>query len=356
MEQTTPIIFYNLNSIDRALEQFPVIRHGASGHPSIYHSFKANVYPPLLHYFAERGMGASVSNQPEYALARDIGFQYICATAPSLDDKLIDRMQSDGCVVFLSTLRQLTARPDGSCIALRLQVTNSRSKRTSRFGFEANDPVLHHLIRRKKLKVDSLLLHNRNISTEQELIDHVHLAIIAQQQFPTASWINLGGGKTALANCPKTWQRAWDRLLSDPLSRRFLQMASFEPGAQHLSSAGFLVSSVIDITRTPSGSQNAVLDASHWCLNGWSRIYPIIGTGEIETILYGPTCYEDDVWCDDQNMPQLAVGAHVGFGNMGAYITSMARRFCKIPLPKEALFRSDLPVTIETLSALMMDK
>jgi diaminopimelate decarboxylase len=355
MEHTTPIILYNLRLIDKALEQFPSTEHDAAQHPKLYHSFKANTFPPLLHYFAKRGMGASVSNSQEYALARDIGFHHICATAPSLDDKLIDNMVADGCVVFLSTLRQVTARPDGSRIALRLRVTKAGSVRPSRFGLETDDPELLRLIRDKKLNVDALLLHNRNIGTEKELIDHVSLAKMAQQHFPTVNWVNLGGGKTALATNAIAWYRAWDKLLHDPSMRRFLQLVSFEPGAQHLGSAGFLVSRVIDSTRGPNGRQNAVLDASHWCLNGWSRVYPIISAGEIPTDLYGATCYEDDVWCRDQAMPPLTVGDLVGFGNMGSYITSMARNFCKIPIPKEALFRSDLPPTIESLSALVTD-
>jgi diaminopimelate decarboxylase len=353
MGHTTPIILYNLSQIDKALEGFPALvrsEPAATRRPRLYHSLKANAFPPLLEYFAERGMGASVSNQPEYALAREIGFHHICATAPSLDDDSIDEMIADGCDVFLSTARQVAKRRDGSRIALRLRAPRDASARTSRFGFDLEDLQLHELIRDKGLTVNALLLHHRNIDTAEVLTGHVGLALRAHRLFPSADWVNLGGGMTALAGDALGWRRAWDQLLCDPRIDSFLQSVSFEPGAQHLSAAGYLMSSVIDSATDPAGHQNVVLDASHWCLNGWSQIQPIVGSGQIPTDLYGATCYEDDVWCRDLAMPALGIGDLIGFGNMGSYITSMARNFCKIPMPQEALFRSELPPTLKLLA------
>jgi hypothetical protein len=49
-------------------------------------------------------------------------------------------------------------------------------------------------------------------------------------------------------------------------------------------------------------------------------------------------------------MPALSTGDAIVFANMGSYITSMARHFCKIPMPSESLLRSDTTLDLAIIT------
>ncbi|MEX0311035.1 MAG: hypothetical protein AB3N17_12425 [Tateyamaria sp.] len=344
-----PDILYNLDQVQHALDGFPRCAHRSATRPLLYHSYKANTFAPLLRWLHGLGVGASVANAQELALAQELGAPAICATSPALDAAVIDRMRNDGVDVFLATPQQLSAVPDGSTVGIRLQVTKAGSPYPSRFGFAAHEPVLHDILRDKRLTVTSLLLHHRNIEAPGALHAHIETARMAQKQFPEVEWINLGGGKTALAQDAQIWDRSWKDLIDAGTLDPLLPLVSFEPGAQHLSGAGYLVANVLDRSQSDAMRQRLVLDASHWVLNGWSHIRPILPQGDMPTDLFGPTCYEDDVWCRATPMGIMDTGDVVGFANMGSYITSMARRFCCTELPAERLVRLGRDPSLDAL-------
>lgn len=358
MSLVNPKILYNLDEIATCIDRFSDIfgsRPGPERRPRLFHSFKANTFAPLLSWLKGLGFGASVSNIHEFRLATQLGFEQICATSPALEAEAMAAMVHAGVEIYLSSYAQLAAFPKGTEVGLRMQVTKSGSAWPSRFGFDARDTALDDLVRHNRLRVTALLFHHRNIETPGELRAHVLHAYEVSRRFKDVRSINLGGGMTALANDHAAWREGWQAALAEVGDRNWTGKLAFEPGAQHLSAAGYLVCAVLDSAVDRQRMQNAVLNASHWCLKGWSPIRPICPDGAIRTSLFGSTCYEDDVWVRNQPMGALAAGDIIAFGNMGAYVSSMARRFCHSPLPEERVFRYEPPVSLEALRAVSRD-
>ena len=147
-------------------------------------------------------------------------------------------------------------------------------------------------------------------------------------------WINLGGGYDfESAENFDALHGAIDFLRSQYGLQVFL-----EPGAAFIQSAGYIVSTVLDLFQS-EGKAIAVLDTT---VNHMPEVFEygyepdVIGHDDeatYEYMLVGCSCLAGDIFGDYQFEQPLQVGAKVIFCNVGAYTMAKAHTFNGINLP-----------------------
>ncbi len=166
-------------------------------------------------------------------------------------------------------------------------------------------------------------------------------------------WLNLGGGQHIT-------RRGYDlELLKSIVTRlqsEYGVTVYLEPGEAAALDAGYLVSSVLDITAN-GGVTNAILDVSAAChmpdVLEMPYTPPVYGANGNESAAYryrlgGPTCLAGDIVGDYSFTKPLEIGGRVIFGDMAIYTTCKNNTFNGMPLPDIYDLRED--GTVERLT------
>jgi carboxynorspermidine decarboxylase len=183
--------------------------------------------------------------------------------------------------------------------------------------------------------ISGLLVHHNCESGDYTQLQRVVELLDARLErlLERLEWINLGGGYVFGAGSDPTALRE----ATDYLATRYGLEVFFEPGAALISSAGYLVASVLDIFAS-DGKQVAVLDTS---VNHMPEVFeyqfrPTV-SGERESgsryLLVGSTCLAGDVFGEYTLAAPLSIGSRVIFENMGAYSLVKSHTFNGINLP-----------------------
>ncbi len=158
-------------------------------------------------------------------------------------------------------------------------------------------------------------------------------------------WLNFGGGHHISSEGYDT-----DKLVSivKHIREKYDVQVYIEPGEAVAINAGFLVTTVLDITK--NGMYNAIVDTSAAChmpdvLEMPYRPY-IIGSGEpgekpFTYRLGGPTCLAGDVIGDYSFDAPLSIGDKLIFTDMAMYSMVKSNTFNGMPLPDIYLLRTD---------------
>ncbi|MCH8846122.1 MAG: hypothetical protein IIC11_05215 [Proteobacteria bacterium] len=198
--------------------------------------------------------------------------------------------------------------------------------------------------------IQGLHLHNNCESSDytelKQTVDHVCLLLGATLE--GMQWINLGGGYFI---DDEKQQYILEQIIKD-LKDTYALDVFIEPGKGVVGSAGFLVSSVVDMFES-GGKQIAILDTT---VNHLPEVFeyqykPEIvqenPEGNYEYRLAGCSCLSGDIFGDYRFEQVLSIGSRVIFKNVGAYMFVKANTFNGINLPAVNILKSDEELVLE---------
>lgn len=349
----TPAFVYDETEVNRVLGVTQ--RLGAETGCRICYSVKPLTLPPLLWHMAPSLDGFAVSSPFEARLARAClsGRGSIHFTSPGIRERDVGELASLCDYVSFNSLGQyqrFSGHFSGNfagAVSLGLRINPGISfldderydpcRPHSKLGVSLKDVADWQESRQSNLPhLDGILLHSNCESTDfSELARTVQkVTEQAPDLLDGISWINLGGGYLFPEGANL------DPLVAiiKSLQRQYGLEVFLEPGAAFVRSAGYIVSSVLDVFAS-GGKPVAVLDTT---VNHMPELLefdfePDVSghdeDGPFEYILAGCTCLAGDVFGEYRFPQPLEVGDRLLFRNVGSYTLTKAQMFNGINLP-----------------------
>ena len=342
----TPAFVYDEAAIERLLDHGDRVRAACSCR--VLYSLKPFSYFDVLSRMAARLDGFAVSSLFEARLARQVtrGVGSIHLTAPGIRQQEVEEIGSLCDFVSFNSLSQwdmyherLSGR--ASC-GLRVNpqlsfVDDDRynpCRPHSKLGVPLEDLVA--LGPSGIPGLEGLQVHSNCESTQfnemHATVMHLHSQLGDLLQ--SVKWINLGGGYLfeGSEDAPTLYEAV------EFLHSNYGLEVFIEPGAAFIQSAGYIVSSVLDVI-TSEGKRIAVLDTT---VNHMPEVFEygyepdVVGHDDdapCEYLLAGCTCLAGDLFGEYRFAQPLEVGDKVVFCNAGAYTLSKAHTFNGVNLP-----------------------
>lgn len=345
----TPAFVYDEAEISRVLDVTSKLQ--ADTGCRVLYSVKPLCLPSLLELMAPQLAGFAVSSPFEARLARNVlaGDGSVHFTSPGIQPREARELASlCDYVAFNSFGQWRRHKPDfqeGARTGLRVNpglsfLEDERydpSRLNSKLGVPVEE-VAHAQSRSSEFLagLDGILVHSNCESTNFEELRQTVDCL--ESKIPVTlerlNWVNLGGGY--LFNEGTDLQPLRHTICS--LQERYGVEVFLEPGAAFVRSAGYIVSTVLDIFA--SGGKNiAVLDTT---VNHIPELLEfdfepdVAGhdeRGAWTYILAGCTCLAGDVFGEYSFVHPLEVGDRLAFLNTGSYSLVKAHTFNGVNLP-----------------------
>ena len=345
----TPAFVYDETEVDRVLGVTQ--RLGVETGCRICYSVKPLTLPPLLRHMASSLDGFAVSSPFEARQAREClsGEGAIHFTSPGIREREVGDLTSLCDYVSFNSLGQWRRFSGhfGRHVSLGLRVNPGLSflnderydpcRLHSKLGVPLKDIAGWQKTRQTNLpRLNGILLHSNCESTDFSELDKTvrHVKEYAPDVLEEIRWINLGGGYLFPHGANLEPLVAVIRGLRNEYGLEVF----LEPGAAFVRSAGYMVSSVLDLFAS-EGKSVAVLDTT---VNHMPELLefdfePDVNghqeDGRFEYILAGCTCLAGDVFGEYRFAQPLEVGDRVLFCNVGSYTLTKAHMFNGINLP-----------------------
>ena len=344
----TPAFLYDEAEVQRLLDYADAVRLRSSCR--VLFALKPFSFMSLLRKMAPRLDGFAVSSLFEAKLAREAAGQTsVHLTTPGLHPRDVAEIGSLCDFVAFNSLsqRDLFHRKLGPSVSSGLRVNPQMSfvederydpcRPGSKLGMPLDQ--LARVAEADPRKLDGLegLLVHSNCESKRfaELRDTViHLHSQMDRVLPRMRWINLGGGY--LFDGAEDISDLCEAV--DFLHGEYGLQVYIEPGAAFIQSAGYIVSTVLDILHN-GGQPIAVLDTT---VNHMPEVFEygyepdVMGHADdapFQYVLAGCTCLAGDLFGEYCFEQPLEVGSRVVFQNMGAYTLSKAHTFNGVNLP-----------------------
>lgn len=342
----TPAFVYDEAEIDRLLDHTDRLRAVCSCR--VLYSLKPFSFVDVLTRMATRLDGFAVSSPFEARLARQItrDRESIHMTTPGIRREEVDEIGSLCDFVSFNSLHQWDMYHEelGRQVSCGLRVNPQLSfvdddrynpcRPHSKLGVPLED--LAALGPSRLSGLEGLLLH---ANCESPRFSEIHATVMrlhAQlgELLKKVKWINLGGGY--LFDGSEDVPALYDAV--EFLRSNYGLQVFLEPGAALIQSAGYIVSSVLDVFSS-EGKRIAVLDTT---VNHMPEVFEygyepdVVGHDDdapYEYLLAGCTCLAGDLFGEYRLAEPLEVGGKVVFSNAGAYTLSKAHMFNGINLP-----------------------
>ena len=175
-----------------------------------------------------------------------------------------------------------------------------------------------------------------------------HVYELLDSELETMQWVNLGGGYF-IDHAEQL--RELEKIIKN-LKDKYTLDVFIEPGKGVVGSAGFLITSVVDLFES-DGKEIAILDTT---VNHLPEVFeyqykPHIlqenPGGEYEYCLAGCSCLSGDLFGDYYFEKALEIGSRVIFKNVGAYMLVKANMFNGINLPIVNILKPDETLVLE---------
>jgi len=345
----TPAFIYDETVIDRLLDSTDLIKHATGC--NVLFSMKAFSFDGTINHMINRLDGISVSSLFEARLAREtIGDKgTIHITTPGLRKHEVEEISSLCDFISFNSLGHL--KNYGQKVSPKASIGIRCNPRLSFVDDNRYDPCREY----SKLGVpleevgEFFIENDAFISTIEGM--HVHtncdssdplqfFKIVSELDAGASSvlkrmqWVNLGGGY--LFDEIEDLSPVIESI--ELLTTKYGLTVFIEPGASLIRSAGYLVSSVVDLF-TRDGKLIAVLDTT---VNHVPEVLEfgdeleIIGVDEAsgsKYILAGSTCLAGDIFGNYSFPRPLEIGTKIIFKDVGAYTLAKAHTFNGINLP-----------------------
>ena len=348
-EINTPAFVYDEGVLDRLLDQVQALR--TDDRCRVLFALKSFSFADALRIMAPRLDGFAVSSLYEARLARSVvswgGSIHI--TTPGLRDHEVGDIGSLCDFISFNSLNQWDMFQDrvkgGSSCGIRVNpqisfVDDDRydpCRPGSKLGVPLGDLVAEFERDPARFaNLQGILFHTNCDSSDfgQLLATVEHIHANAAEVLAACEWVNLGGGY--LFDDERSVVGLAESV--DFLKYRYNLQVFIEPGAALVRSAGYIVSTVLDIFQT-GGSTVVVLDTS---VNHMPEVFEydfepdVVGhdnDAAHEYLLAGCTCLAGDLFGDYRFDHKLRVGDKIVFNNAGAYTLTKAHMFNGIALP-----------------------
>ena len=234
-------------------------------------------------------------------------------------------MQRTGFNIDVNSLAQLNNMDSALPVGIRIAEVEG-DKKISRFGINIFNSESINLIKTKLVNRIHIHFGEKTlgfINKLESILCVLKSAHILQQLHE----INLGGGFMKLAGQGNL--EMFFSLLFD-LYKRYgvdtnIVATIIEPGRGLVSFSGILIADVEDMD-TEDGVQLITLNASCFKIGVWFPpkilTYTHKETSMITTSIFGNTCFEDDVFCKNQEMYKLSSNSSFVLFPVGAYTQS----------------------------------
>lgn len=346
---TTPAFVYDEGVLHRLLDQAQTLRK--DGRCRVLFAIKSFSFADALRLMAPRLDGFAVSSLYEARLARSVvspgGSIHI--TTPGLRDHEAGDIGALCDFVSFNSLNQWDMFRDrmkgGSSCGIRVnpQISFVEDERYdpcrpgSKLGVPLDDLVAEFDRDPARFAgLRGILFHTNCDSSDfgqlLATVEHIHSR--AAELLAGVEWVNLGGGY--LFDDGQSVGQL-DAAV-DFLKSRYNLQVFFEPGAALVRSAGYIVSTVLDVFQS-GGSAVVVLDTS---VNHMPEVFEydfepdVVGHDDNaahEYLLAGCTCLAGDLFGVYRFDRKLSIGDKVVFNNAGAYTLTKAHIFNGIALP-----------------------
>ena len=331
----TPYFYFDKNIFDKNIKKYSnkKFQH--------YYSTKSCLFDGLIKKISKNLDGFTVSSIDYLKRVRSETSKTIHFVSPLIREQEIKAINSFGNSVTFNSLEQykrlisyvsshikvfIRINPEVSCIK---DDRYNPSRSFSQLGVPLSQLE-------KCPKVDGIHFHNnsregdpRKVLRTIKLIENR-----LKDQLCDFQYINLGGGYLLSEQLVEVLNKE-----QDEWKKKYKVKFIIEPGFDISNSAGFLVSSVVDLFER-SGRHIAVLDTS---INHLPKVFECQESPEIthhkKTNLYiyiltGATCLAGDVFGEYRLEHKLSLGNLIIFKNVGAYSAVKAHKFNGIEIPQ----------------------
>ena len=346
---TTPAFVYDEGVLHHLLDHAQTLRK--DGRCRVLFAIKSFSFADALRLMAPRLDGFAVSSLYEARLARSVvapgGSIHI--TTPGLRDHEVEDIGALCDYVSFNSLNQWDMFRDrmkgGSSCGIRVNpqmsfVDDDRydpCRPGSKLGVPLDDLVAEFDRDPARFAgLRGILFHTNCDSSDfgqlLATVEHIHSR--AAELLAGVEWVNLGGGYLF-----DDGQNLGElNAAVDFLKSRYNLQVFFEPGAALVRSAGYIVSTVLDVFQS-GASAVVVLDTS---VNHMPEVFEydfepdVVGHDDNaahEYLLAGCTCLAGDLFGVYRFDRKLSIGDKVVFNNAGAYTLTKAHIFNGIALP-----------------------
>jgi diaminopimelate decarboxylase len=352
---------------DRALVMRDLLRR-RWGPCAVAYSFKTNYQVAELGLPRQLGIRAEVVSGREYEMARRLGYpgEQVVYNGPHKSDTELRRALVDGALLHVHGGAELdrligVASSLGGTFEVGIRVSASLPYfGHSRFGFSLDDGEADAAVARIRdcpaLELTALHFHGLGDTTDPHCyrLASRKLAAFAQKSIPDYRTrlrsLDLGGGFPAHGLKPRNREvESWDpRPIGEYVDAIVAELEPafpsgsrptliLEPGRYLVNDAILLVAQVIDVPeRTGATRQTVLSNASitmlpliHYCpqiIRAWSpELSPRAGD-ELDSVLYGASCREDDI-LQEGPFPRVRVGDFLVTYAVGAYNANLGPDF-----------------------------
>lgn len=345
-----PVLIYDLAHVSRRIAALQSLQ--TPYNCRFLMAVKAFSDPRVLRFFMRHGIGFDLSNAGEWALlnqAREgADAAEISLTGPALAALLGELCSSDDgaggspITVNVDSASQLDALialncPVGICARItflsRHDRDSSGGKAFSRFGVDADDPLLEHIVADPRFQ--GLHCHTgRKIASITEYCEIAQeMMAIVKRLGPAVRRINFGGGLRGFTpESMETLLQELRRIVPDTI------MIYFEPGDYWFEGSGYAMGRVLESRSARGGALELITtDLSADCHLRWSEpeiVFQGAQQGEaVLLVVFGPTCHEGDLLGAFQGRRSvgaervMAAGDTILFSNVSSYAASWNTSF-----------------------------
>lgn len=307
----------------------------------LYYAAKANHNEGFISLLSNQIDGVDVASIHELDVCR----QYyapntISLNGPSFSANCLQELMNTGLEYDFNTLGQINSLDiHDTNIGIRV-----KANKQSRFGINLFDESSTNHLKERRIKIKRIHLHYGEnnldkLSFISRLLEYMERT---SDIFTSEVTLNLGGGFNKLLisdNLGGFFERL-SHLLTHTIKKVKISTVIIEPGLALSLYSGFYFAEVLDVSITDN-TQMIVIDTSKNKFFPWHN--PVIITGKAgnkayETKIYGNTCYEDDVFFFDGDLPKVTVGQRLMLFPAGAYVSSNFSNLHGIPMPKEVVY------------------
>ena len=332
----TPYFYFDKNIFSKNIKKYS---HKRFQH---YYSTKSCLFDGLIKKISRNLDGFTVSSTDYLYKVRSETPKPICFVSPLIRKKEIQAINSLGNSVTFNSLEQykrlvkyvdshikvfIRVNPEISCIK---DDRYNPSRSFSQLGVPLSQ------LKKQCLKVNGIHFHNH--SREKDPRKILKITGILEDKLKSHicdfQYINLGGGYIWSRQLVETINK-----LQNKWKKKYKITFIIEPGFDISNSAGFLISSIVDLFER-SGKRIAVLDTS---VNHLPKVFECQESPEVidhkktnpySYILTGATCLAGDVFGEYRFSHKLSLGDLIVFKNVGAYSVVKAHKFNGIEIPQ----------------------
>lgn len=309
----------------------------------LYYSVKANSCLEVIKTISRYVDGVELASKQEYEIADDLHMKERIITIPAITADFLKRVYDDGFIEdfnSLSMLKEYSTILQGRRIGVRIVFPEDDY---SRFGINCMDESFGDILERRRVSVGRIHYHNSEYTVQKirAICDYILEVRERCTWFEDVSCISFGGGLYMLYKSDMNERNMFWRIVSGfakEINERQRIDIVFEPGTLLVMESGFLVCTALD-SWVERNKQVVILDSSAFNLFSWylpNLLYPPDISG-VKTMICGCSCFEDDIFVREKEIPIVKRGDRLVFSHVGAYATSMNRHLHQLPPPEEII-------------------